>query len=203
MQNEDVELTFDNDDFAVNRHFFYHGFIECQSALTNMYIGMSTMKAAGCEVIATYNAIRAVEGLNNQRNLDIIKVRRISLSNLIEEYEKDGIMRSGKFGVAPGAIVDLLRRLGYDTDTIIPEKKEYDITSFINKAKAIIMTYYNDGEDLMKEIHTIAITKSAGELTAHNVYCNGYVHGPFKSVEELISTIGEGRAKPIMYIGIL
>lgn len=178
-------------------------FIECQNALTNMHIGKATMQAAGCEVIATYNVIKALSDSNRMWNGVGKLVGWASLSYLISAYERDGIVHSGKFGVAPGAIVDMLHKLGYNTDVYVPGRKKYDITAFTDKAKAIIMTFYNDGEDLMQEIHTVAVTKDENGFTAHNVYCNGYVHGPYKTMDELVGNIWYGKARPIIYIGII
>jgi len=184
--------------------------IECQNDLANMHIGLTSVQAAGCEVIATYNVIKSLS--ENKKMWDGVgKITGwLPLSYLISQYEKDGIVLSGKFGVAPLAIVDMLRRLGYNTDVYIPgkrrlfgRKKPFDISDFFDRSRALIMTFYNDGEDLMKQIHTVAVTKKDNTYTAHNVYGNGYVHGPFDSMDDLVSSIGSGRAKPIIYISIL
>lgn len=168
--------------------------IEDQSTYDDVYLGMATVAEAGCEVIAAYNVIKFI----SQRTHRIIPV----FSKLISFFEKDGIIFNGKFGVAPDAIEDLLKSMGYSTKRFIPGGDNYEIPSFIKEADAFIMTYYNNAEDLYEQIHTVAVTRVDNLYTAHNVYGNGYVHGPFTEVEELIKKIGIGKAGPIMYISV-
>lgn len=169
--------------------------IENQADYTEAYIGMAPVSAAGCEAIALYNAVNFLEKKNKS-------MRAMELYKIISRLEKDGIILSGSFGVAPKAVFDLLKRMGYHTDYYIPNKKNDYIPAFILGSDVVIITYYNDGRDLFSQIHTIAVTKEDCKYTAHNIYCNGYVHGPFDSLQELIGAIGEGYARPIMYISV-
>lgn len=168
--------------------------IENQMAYTDVYIGMESLALAGCEAIALYNSLKYIESINNKKGKELFEI--------ISMLEKDGIVLSGGFGVAPGALYDSLKRMGYKARYFIPKKGHNAIPSYILDGDAIIITYYNDGEDLYAQIHTIAVTKKDCKYLAHNIYCNGYVHGPFDSLEELIKGIGQGKAKAIMYISI-
>lgn len=163
--------------------------IENQSSLSDMFIGMSPVADSGCEAIAMTNVMRFLGG-------------SVKLSQVIDVCEHDGIVSSGKFGVSPKMIPVILKKFGYGTKVMIPTRKKYDVSSFFETGAAFIMTYYNNGLDLMEQIHTVAITKNDSGYTAHNVYCNGYVHGPFTDINDLIKHIGYGNAKPIMCVKI-
>jgi hypothetical protein len=164
------------------------GYVEDQNNYTDMAYGESTMQYSGCEIFATYNAIYNITG----------KAAK-SLAELISSYEKDGMVLSGKFGTAPKAISDFLEKQGFATK-LTTEEKEFD---GIGKAyESMILTMYNDKNDISKEVHTVNISKENGKFTAHNVYCNGKVVGPYASVSEVIKNINGGKAKGISLIGV-
>lgn len=163
------------------------GFIENQRELADVYMGMATMAEAGCEIIATYNALL---------NLG----RPVALGKLICTYERDGIMHSGKFGVSPKAIVDYLKSAGVKTSIFIKKKKSGGLDEFAEEFKTLIVTYYNDMSDLTKEIHTVAVTRDDDGFKGHNVH--GNITGAYKSVSELIDKATVGKGDAIMLIGI-
>ena len=80
------------------------GYIENQHLYTDMSYGNKTIDFCGCEIIATYNAIYDLTGKHD-----------ISFPNMIDSYEKDGIVLSGFFGTAPRAIEDYLKKQGFKT----------------------------------------------------------------------------------------
>ena len=164
------------------------GYVEDQNAWTDVSYGESTMQYSGCEIFATFNAIRNIMGK------DIM-----SLPKMINSYEKDGMVLSGKFGTAPKAIADFLNNNGFTTK-LTTEEKDFDALG--KSADSLILTMYNDGSDISQEVHTVNISKDAGKFTAHNVYCNGKVVGPYASVSEVIKNINGGKAKGISLIGI-
>jgi len=164
------------------------GYIEDQNNYTDMRYGKVTMKFSGCEIFATYNALHNLHGHSP-----------IELSDMIEEYEKDGMVLAGKFGTAPRAIRDYLRKHDYDTLFTVRENEFDDIA---RSSDTLILTMYNDRNDIMHEVHTICISKENGMYTGHNVHCNGVVVGPYPTVTELIGHINGGRAKGISLIGI-
>lgn len=165
-----------------------HGYIEDQNNYADMKYGKVTMKYAGCEIFATYNAVFSLTGKHE-----------MSLARMIFDYEKDGAVLSGKFGTAPKAISDYLTRLGFIT-YFSTDEEEFDKIG--REYDSLILTMYNDRNAILKEVHTINISKDCETYTAHNVYCNGNVIGPFACVSEVIKNINGGKAKGISLIGI-
>ena len=164
------------------------GFIEDQNKWTDTAYGESTMQYSGCEIFATFNAIWSMLGKSI-----------MSLPEMISEYEKDGMVLSGKFGTSPKAISDFLEKHGFKTE-LTTDEKEFDEVG--KRSESLILTMYNDKNDISQEVHTVNISKKDKKYTAHNVYCNGKVLGPFDSVSETIKNINGGKAKGISLIGI-
>lgn len=164
------------------------GYVEDQNNYKDVAYGESTMAYSGCEIFATFNAI-----------YNLTKKNLVSLPKMISEYEKDGMVFSGKFGTAPRAIQDFLNKQGFMTE-LTTDEAQFDTVGKNNES--LILTMYNDKNDISKEVHTVNISKENGQFTAHNVYCNGMVVGPYKSVSEVIKNINGGKAKGISLIGI-
>lgn len=172
-------------------------FMENQNQLTDLYIGMSTMAEAGCEVIAVYNALKA------------ISIEDHPLPALIEEFEKDGIIRSGRYGVAAMAMRDHLKRMGYKTKVThkIPEMRE-----LLNESRVAILTMYNDKDDIGQQVHSVCISRTliSGEdremnegYVIHNMYGDGRALGPYKDMDDIRENLRGGRTGPIALIGVL
>lgn len=166
------------------------GYIDNQHAYSDMFIGKSTVDLAGCEAIACFNVFISM------RKYDY------KLSDIIARFERRGIVNQGRFGVSPLEIVRFFRSMGYRTDKYILTGKKCDIQTLPDNHKAYIMVYYNNGDDLMEQIHTIAIIRDGNTFQAHNVYCNGCAIKGCSSIEEVVANIGHGKARPIMFIGI-
>jgi len=164
------------------------GYVEDQNNYTDMKYGESTMKYSGCEIFATFNAI-----------YNIVGKELISLPAMISEFEKDGMVMSGKFGTSPRAISDFLEKHGF-LAKLVTDEKAFDKLG--EDSESLILTMYNDRDDISKEVHTVNISKEKGKYTAHNVYCNGKVVGPYSSVSEVIKNINRGKAKGISLIGV-
>ena len=164
------------------------GFIEDQNQWEDASYGESTMQYSGCEIFATFNAIWSMLGKTI-----------MSLPEMISEYEKDGMVLSGKFGTAPKAVSDFLEKHGFQTE-LSTDEKEFDEVG--KRSDSLILTMYNNKDDISQEVHTINISKKDKKYTAHNVYCNGKILGPFDSVSETINNINNGKAKGISLIGI-
>ena len=172
-------------------------FMENQRQLTSMYIGMATMAEAGCEVIAVYNALK------------VISVGDHPLPELIGEFEKDGIIRSGKYGVAALAMRDMLKRLGYMTQV---SYKISDMGELLDKSRVAILTLYNNRETIGEQIHSVCISRarvseSDHEIhegyVIHNMYGDGRALGPFKDMDDIRMNLCGGRIGPIALIGVL
>ena len=164
-----------------------NGFIENQDAYTDLYYGNKTLDFCGCEIIATYNAI-----------YDLTKKHDINFAEMIDSFEKDGIVLSGYFGTAPRAIEDYLNKIGFKTKSSM-KKEEYDEIG--NECDSLILTVFNDINNIMNMVHTFNITKKEGKFYIHN---NGYkCHlEPYFSITDLMLRINDGKAKDIFLIGI-
>ena len=164
------------------------GYIENQNSYRDMLFGKTTMQYSGCEIFATYNAIHSLM----DRHI-------MSLAQMIAVFEKDGMVLSGKFGTAPKAVRDFLEKHGFQTEFVTDETLFEDVAK---RCKSLILTMYNDRNDIRGEVHTIHISKEKQQYTGHNVYCDGRVVGPCDSIKELLSRINGGKAKGIALIGI-
>jgi len=165
------------------------GYVEDQNSYTDMFYGKASMQYSGCEIFATFNALRHSKD-----------VPAISLPQMIAEFERDGMVLSGKFGTAPKAIADFLRRLGLRTEFVTEEEKFEELAG---RSHSLILTMYNDRDDISRQVHTVNISRESGGYVAHNVYCDGRLVGPCGSVMELIGQMNGGRVKGISLIGLL
>ena len=163
------------------------GYIENQHDYTDMNYGNKTIAFCGCEIIATYNAIYDIKGYHY-----------IDFPEMINDFEKDGIVLSGFFGTDPRAIEDYLNKKGFKT---ISSTKIEEYDKIGEKAEALIFTIYNDKNNIFNMIHTINITKKNGKFYIHNNGHNCHLK-PYDSISDLILKINNGNAKDIFLIGI-
>jgi hypothetical protein len=170
-------------------------FIECQNRFGCLYLGMSTMDKAGCEVIAVYNALTALD------------VADRSLPKLIEGFEKDGIMHSGRYGVSVPAMKDALIKAGLKVDMTSKKDK---MKALFEKSKVMILTMYNDKKDLGQQVHSVMIESAEGRTDAetkkeyfvHNMYGDGRVMGPYYDWDDMLARLRDGKTGPISLMGI-
>ncbi|MBQ9396432.1 MAG: YtxH domain-containing protein [Proteobacteria bacterium] len=189
-------------------------YIENQDDLESIKYGKgkSNMSYSGCEIIATFNALRAIgEGEK--------------LEDLIEAYENDGMTLNGQFGTAPGAILGYFQKKGYPCEMISEFSPEI-LAEFSKKYETFIATVYNNENDITSMIHTVSITKDKNEgsddtFSVHNAYAwsdntkdsrrshfkvtsgQKYVAlQGYTSIEEAIANISSSSVKPITLIGI-
>ena len=171
------------------------GYIEDQHNLGSIHYGRSDMAYAGCEVIAVYNALIAMG-------------EKPELGELIEYFERDGMVLSGRFGTAPRAIADYFTKEGFAVEeTLDPESFD----EIADRSDVAIVMFYNDQRSILSKVHTICITRETQDpasetahaaYIAHNVYGNGFTVGPFESVSELMGRINGGYSKGIVLFGI-
>lgn len=172
-------------------------YIENQSQWKPVKFGRYTMAYSGCEIIATYNAILSLgEKLPEQGIADFISI-----------YERKGAALCGGWGVAPRAIYWFFRERGYEA-VLSFSKDSGDINKMGEEYRTVIVTVYNDGKDITKQIHTMNVSKDdKGCYIVHNCYRMGrngsYVMGmPYASLYEAIKSLHGGAAMPICIIGI-
>ena len=169
------------------------GYIEDQFNYLDLRYGKYSVGYCGCEVIALYNALRSLK-----------KLGTLEFKELLVEFERDGIVLSGKFGSSPKAIADYLKKRGYRIETTT-HIEEFEAVA--GRSKTLILVYYNDGRDITKMVHTINISKEndyRGEeaYVAHNAYTGGRASLPQRNISELIASLAKGHAKGIYMIGI-
>lgn len=131
---------------------YKQGYIENQSEWKNIRFGRSTMAFSGCEIMAVYNVLYA---LDKGRGTKLI-------GELIEEFEKSGAALKGVIGSSPKSIRRHLLKRGIDCSIVW---KEEDIDP---DCKLAIATVYNDKKSLYSQIHTITFTKDENGFRAHN-----------------------------------
>jgi hypothetical protein len=180
-----------------DEYFSKSNYIENQLEWSEIQFGTgkSNMSWSGCEIIATYNALNA---LGEEPSAD-------TMVSLISNFEEDGAMLAGFFGTSPKAIYDYFSNNGYhvsmsdttDADEINEIGENYD---------TVIVTAYNDANDITKQVHTVSITKKEnGTYVVHNIwkYEKGkYVEaGGYNSLNEAIGAISEN-PEVISIIGI-
>ena len=161
-------------------------FMENQKRLSSLYLGMSTMDKAGCEIIAVYNALRAL-GMD------------IPLPELIDRFERDGMIYSGRYGVSAYAMRDALKDAGLTTVTA---HRLTDMAKILTESAVSILTMYNDKTTIGAEIHSVCISRSTDGYLIHNMYGDGAVLGPYKGFDDMIGTLRGGKTGPILLIGV-
>ena len=165
----------------VHSHALCSGFIEDQAAYADMHLGKSDMCYAGCEIIAVFNALGALGETVSEK----------SLPELVGYFEKRGIVANGYGGTAPYALQKYFRRQGFDT-VYTGNRKSFDGIS--RAYRVLIVTVYNDMNDISQEIHTMCVTKDdSGKMYVHNAYFiqdgKYQAKGPYSSLGQLVSDL--------------
>ena len=163
------------------------GYIENQNNYNDMQYGNKKMSYCGCGIISVFNAINF---LTNNEN--------INLPEIINDFEKDGIILNGIFGTSPKAIEDYLIKKNYLTMSTTNENEFDEIGE---KAECLILTFYNDKNNIMNQVHVINITKEKGKYYVHNCGIN-HQKIPYNSVSDFFKRAERGKGKGIFLIGI-
>lgn len=175
-------------------------YIENQSEWGSICFGVGkrqSMAYAGCEIMATYNARRALGAV----------VSKQDMAELIRSYERRGAALFGKFGVAPTAIAAYFRKNGFLVETADGEN-EPAVEAVGRKYTVMIATVINDKNDITKQIHTVCITKKPdGGYVLHNAYYRDekgrYREStPYQTLWEAVGHISRREPKLIYLIGI-
>lgn len=156
-----------------------------------------SMRYAGCEIIATYNA-KKVLGCSASIG---------DMVNLIDFYEARGAALWGMFGVAPTMIAAYFRKTGFAVETA-DGADEAAVEKIAETHKVMIATAYNDKNDITAQIHTVCITRDRdGNFVLHNAYCRDKsgqysASPPYTTVQEAVGHISQREAKLIYLIGV-
>lgn len=138
-------------------------FIENQAEWGSILFGegkKSNISYSGCGIIATYNALTA---LGEPMSPEI-------MIELISDFERKGAVWRGRFGVAPKMIYDYFIRRQYDSVWTVTKDMDY-INEIGRNYDVMIVTAYNNKQDITAQIHTVCISKEAdGAYVIHNAF---------------------------------
>lgn len=175
-------------------------YIENQNEWGNIMYGAGkyhNMRRSGCEVIATFNALKALTGTGSPE----------SMAELISEYEVRGAALRGELGTSPRAIEAYFRRHGFLVTTT--DKGDGESLEMVDRqSQVLIAVAYNDANDITRQVHTICITKDAGKgYVLHNAYrkdkSGKYIaSAPYATLSDATSNISRNESKLIYLIGI-
>lgn len=164
---------------------FRTALIERQADFTDMSLGKSTLDYSGCEVIAVYNLLLKYGGGD----------LKVELPDLIEIFEKDGIIHAGRFGVSMKSIKKYLGEIGIEVNYTTDEE-DFDLLGHF--CDHFILTVMNDREDIFRQIHTFYISKDGERLIAHNAG----LRMRYYSISEIIGALNGGKAKGICLMAV-
>lgn len=175
-------------------------YIENQNEWDNIMFGAGkhhNMRYSGCEIIATFNALKALKGMGSPE----------SMAELIREYEEHGAALRGEFGVSPRAIEEYFRKHGFSVMTT--DKGDGESLEMVDRqSQVLVAVAYNDANDITQQVHTICITKDVGKgYVLHNAYrkdkSGKYIaSAPYGTLSDAISNMSRYEPKLIYLIGI-
>ncbi len=180
-------------------YLFQQKFIENQAEWGKVLFGrgrQSTMAYSGCGIIAVCNALIALGKTISPEQV----------ADLISDFEREGAAVGGKFGVSSKAINEYFVRRSYST--ILSVDADANTIEEIEKlCEIVLVTAYNDKQDITAYIHTVCITREQNKgYVLHNAYYRE--HGQWAprqvgmcTLYEAITQIGIN-ASPICVIGI-
>lgn len=208
---------------ALRRGTFWRAgeYIENQAQWGEVRFGTSyNMAYGGCGVIAVYNAMKALG----------LPAATEDMEGLLEYFQRHGAALGGKYGVVPGAIFSFWKKRKLP-DMAISRTMTVDAARLdrLGEAGMVFIVTACNGKKLRDWIHTVCITKDAGERCAqeqerreqergryfreqywvHNGYHlaelpeggNAYcANGPFASLSEAAGHISANGAVPVMVL---
>lgn len=174
--------------------------IENQSEWKNIRFGVGrhlNMCFSGCEIIATFNARKALG--------DRVSLR--DMVALIDAYEAKGAALWGLFGVAPTVIAAYFRKSGFAVQTA-DGAEEAAVEEIAENHKVLIVTAYHDKKDITAQIHTVCMTREPeGKFVLHNAYHRDEKgrfdkSRPYRTFWEALSHLSGREPKLIYLIGL-
>ncbi|MDO4804855.1 MAG: hypothetical protein Q4A32_08555 [Lachnospiraceae bacterium] len=165
------------------------GFIEYQDAFDDMRYGLATVRHSGCEVIAAYNVLRGMTG------------RTPDFAKLIATFEKRGMILYGGLGTDPGEMKAFFMEQGFSVEEYTDTEEFLANERQARDRRAYVLTFYNDRENLLKGIHTVAVTLGEDGFYLHN---DGgkRAFGPYGSIGQIVLCYDRMRAGMISILRI-
>ncbi|MCR5641460.1 MAG: C39 family peptidase [Lachnospiraceae bacterium] len=134
-----------------------YGYVEDQKRWTNVPFGRFTMAFSGCEIFAVYNALHYWNRQFGYREL----------AELIYAFEGKGAMLWGGFGTSPYALRDYFLQRDYVVKTTTSDQPK-EIQKLEQENAVYILTAFNEGHNIFKQIHTVCITLEKDGWYLHN-----------------------------------
>ena len=158
------------------------GYIYGQQICPRFAIGTKYMAGVGCEIAATYNALK-------------LRGRIIPCSSIIHSFEKDGYLMKNKSvgGSDPYAIGDYLddNSINY-TQYNSYGTMELALNRSVGSAYDVyIISFWNNINDMNGGLHTVALYTSTSDSALH-VYNNSSNSKSVQSVANYGTLIGKG-----------
>ncbi len=197
IHNMEVLLKSIEENDSGGKGFYASGeYIENQAEWGNVKFGVKDMSYSGCEIMATYNALKALgEPVSEQTVVDLIAM-----------YENDGAVLGGLLGSSPYEIENYFEEQGYDVVTTTSRDPE-TINQIGESSDTVIVNAYNNKDDITNMVHTVSITKEAdGTYAVHNGYYrpqNEYiVNDGYGTLQEAVDAISIYETASVDVIGI-
>ncbi len=186
---------------AITQVYTQGDYIENQGAWDDVYYGINppgdagTMAYSGCELIAIVNAMHS---LGYDMSVD-------EVAELIKKYEGRGATLGGIFGTSPTVIYENLCSQGYDVQ--LCQSTDYsEIKKIAESSDTLIVTVYNDKNDLTAMIHTVNIEKVTHTDGSYGyiVHNAGLENQEYSDIEDAIKHVGSdsGNSENIQVMGI-
>ncbi len=155
-----------------NREYIYN-----QTTCPNFAIGTRYMSGVGCEIAATYNALKARGYI-------------IYTPNIIRSFEKNGyLMGVGYLGSDPYAIGDYMSTNGIEyTEFTDFTDLNYEIISNSGTEQVYIVSYWNT-DDITGGLHTVMFKTTTGGSMLHVYNLNSGQGATTISINALISIV--------------
>jgi hypothetical protein len=170
------------------------------SFITGRTVGMDRIHPDGtikgsantCQVVAVYNALVAMEG----RGCGVTPVE------IIEYFEKKGLVLNGCLGSSPAAAVAFFKNRGYRTRFMragFLSGADYD--RLRREYESFIFIAMNDRHSVFKGLHVMSVTGGRdGSLMLHN--SGSKKEMSFDSLEEAVKSYNGGRGKPVGILAV-
>lgn len=149
--------------------------------------GEFTMEYNGCEVIAGYNALRALGA-------------PVSLGEAAAYFEETGLFLRGKWGTHVLAIPEFFRKWGFTPWTLFASRSA-DFDAAFAASRAAVFSFWNDPGRLQSGVHTVTIAHApGGGLLVYNLHGGDFAPcGEYRSISELIRRTG---VLPVLLVAV-
>ncbi len=175
-----TEFTRYEDNYQKNKKLEVNmGYIYGQNKCPNFYIGDSRMSKVGCEIAATYNALK-------------LRGRTVPCANIIRTFEKNGyLLTAGFHGSDPYAIGEY-----FENNISVKCTKYTDFDNFKsridkNVSSATMNVYIAsvwNGDSVLDGLHTFAFYTRNNKLYVYNYEDNNTTTTTSTSINRLINS---------------